>query len=140
MVRGARVVAIPRIEALAVLDVRVPNPSEARNLERERLSFDVQTKFHVRIERFEAPLPRQRRVKVGPETIAGLGDLFESVGAYQRLVEPQTEEVEILETVRVEANADPKFEAFSYESASLVSEGLSGSIRLGLPVGLADLM
>ena len=112
--RGARVVAVPRIEAVAVEGVRVPNPLEVRTLERVRLSFDVQMTFHAKVERFEFPqaaLPQ----------------------ASSRLALP-TDEIEVDRLVRVEASSDPKFETFSFESASLIGEVITpqtGTLRFG---------
>ena len=134
LVSGARVVAVPRIEALAVRDVRVPNPLDARGLERVRLSFDVQVKFHAKIERFD--LPQAQRVKIGREKT--FSELLEALGTAtspafaQSLFADQAEEIEVDRVVRVEASADPKFQTFTFESAALVVEGLGGmSVGLG---------
>jgi hypothetical protein len=137
LVPGARVVAIPRIETLDVGDVRVPNPLEVRQLERVRLSFDVPTKFYARIEKFPSP-PTQRRIKVGREEPIGLGDFSQVEQTYRAslndLINEPTEEIEVVRIVRVEASADPKFETFSFESASLAGEVItpgSGALRFG---------
>jgi hypothetical protein len=133
LVSGARVVAVPRIEALAVRNVRVPNPLDARGLERVRLSFDVQVKFHAKIQRFD--LPQAQRVKIGPEktlleVIAALGPIASlasaAPGSSAPLFGSQTDEIEVDRVVRVEASADPKFQTFEFESATLVMEGLGG--------------
>jgi len=139
LAHSARVVAVPRIKAVAVRDVRVPNPLEVRKVEQVRLSFDVQTKVHARIERFES-LPAQRRLKVGGDEQRGLGDVsFNPPGlpytvSLLDLINQPTEEIEVLRIVRVEASADPKFETFSFESASIAGEAItpgSGALSLG---------
>ena len=78
-----------------------------------RLSFDVQMTFHAKVERFEFPqaLPQ----------------------ASSRLALP-TDEIEVDRLVRVEASSDPKFETFSFESASLIGEVITpqtGTLRFG---------
>lgn len=131
LVSGARVVAIRGIEALAVRSVRVPNPLEVRGLERVRLSFDVQVKLRVKIEKIDVPQPR--RVKVGPErslfeALASLGPVsLSSVapGASVPLLPFRTDDIEVDRVVRVEASADSEFQTFEFESAALATEGLS---------------
>ncbi len=122
-VPGSRVVAVPRIEAVGIRDVRVPNPLEARGIERLRLSFDVQVKVDVKIERFE-PL-QARRIKIGTEPTS-LSAVLASFGSTRPIFPIQPDEIEMERLVRVEANADPKFQDFVFESASLLTEGLGG--------------
>jgi len=137
LVPGSRVVAVPRIEALEVRDVRVPIPLEVQGHERVRLSFDVHLKFHAKIETIE--LPQTRRLKIGsersfPELLAALGA---PEGRGLPIFATQSEEVEIDRPVRVEANADPNFTTFVFESASLIVDALPGLSGLsGLSTGL----
>jgi hypothetical protein len=129
LVKGARVVAVPRIEALGVGDVRVPNPMAARGLERVRLSFDVRVRVHAKIEKFG--MPQTQRVKIGPEK--SREDVFVSVRTLSTadpqespLFNVQREDAEVTSIVRVEANSDASYQTFECESAALMVEGLGG--------------
>ncbi|MDO8479203.1 MAG: hypothetical protein Q7W02_24035 [Candidatus Rokubacteria bacterium] len=131
LVPGSRVVTVSRIEALKILDVRVPIPLEVKGLERIRLSFDVQVKFHAKIERME--MPQARHLKVGPEMspekMLSISEVLAALpqrSLAQPIFDIQADEIEVDRLVRVEANSDPAFEAFKFESASLVTEGLGG--------------
>lgn len=134
LVRGARVLEVPRIEALDVRDVRVPNPFDVRGAERVRLSFDVDVKFHVKAQRFEPP--PTRRLKVGPpktleELLESLGPVEFSASWQPSIFAQPSDDSEAAGVVRVEASADPKYQTFAFESASLVVEGLGG-LAIGL--------
>src|SRR5215831_14092528 len=101
-----QVVALPRIKALRILHVRVPIPVEVRELERVRLSFDVEVEFHAKIQSFNLPEPGS--IKIGPEKT--LAELLESLGPSDSppLAAPlfgQPGDRDIVQVVRVEASS-----------------------------------
>lgn len=125
---GTGVIAVPRIDAIAVVSVRLP--IELRSVERVRWSFDVQAKLHVKIERWLNVQP-PRKLRVGPEEtvselLASLKAIDDVIPAESPIFSRPTENLEVLRLMRVEASSDPKYQEFTFESASLVVEGVGG--------------